>query len=109
MIIYETPVKSMSSEKIDRSALLLGGEEWLNVYVTREPYSDFFLLELADGTSHELDVEETKKWFTDRGSDKYILEKVLDHIWNFYKGVVSIKNPVTPAVTAPQKSVLPQI
>jgi len=66
-------------------------------FVTRTPWTDFFTIYLIDlktgkpnGQSEELDVDETVEWFKSRGANADLLEKALDHIWNFAKGAVEI-------------------
>ena len=81
----------------------------LTFKVTREPWTDFFKIYLVDlntgipnGQSEELDVDETFEWFKARGSDIPLLERALDHIWNFYKGTVTIKVYKEPPIRNPQ-------
>jgi hypothetical protein len=71
----------------------------LTFFVTREPFTDFFTIHLVDpttgkpnGQTEELDVDETYTWFKERGADMALLEKALDHVWNFYKGAFEISN-----------------
>jgi hypothetical protein len=71
--------------------------------VTREMWTDFFTIHLVDlktgqpnGQTEELDPEETVKWFKERGADMPLLEKALDHCWNFLKVAVEISNYKEP-------------
>ena len=74
----------------------LGATNELYVVVRREMFSEFFTLELPDGSTEELDTEETYAWFKERGADMDAVDKALTHIWNFLKGGILIKNPKTP-------------
>lgn len=77
----------------------------LTIFVTREPFVDFFILHIPkpDGTMHteELDVDDTVQWFRERGADMALVEKALDHVWNFYKGAIEIENFKEPPVKEP--------
>lgn len=80
----------------------------LTFFVTREPFTDFFKIHLVDlatgrpnGQSEELDVDETFEWFKARGANVPLLEKALDHVWNFYKGAVQIENYKEPPIKNP--------
>ncbi len=73
--------------------------------VTRVPFSDFFMIHLVDpytgrpnGQTEELDVDETHEWFRQHGADMNLLEKALDHVWNFYKGAFEITGYKEPPV-----------
>ena len=77
----------------------------LTFVVTRVPFSDFFTVHLVDpftgkpnGQTEELDVDETLAWFKERGADMLLLEKALDHVWNFYRGAFEISNYREPPV-----------
>lgn len=77
-------------------------------FITREPWTDFFKVYLVDlktglpnGQSEELDVDETYAWFLERGAELPLLEKALDHVWNFFKGAVEIENYKEPTVINP--------
>jgi hypothetical protein len=65
----------------------------LHVVVTREPFMDFYNLTLDDGTTEELELEECKQWFKERGANMDKLDKVMDHVWNFYRAEINIVNP----------------
>ena len=67
------------------------------VEVTRVAYDDMFTLHLPDGSSEELDPDDTKQWFVDRGANIPGVEKALDHCWNFYTVVICIEVPLEPA------------
>jgi hypothetical protein len=77
----------------------------LTVFVTREAFVDFFILHIpkSDGSVHteELDPDETVEWFRERGADMILVEKALDHVWNFYKGSIEIENYREPAIKEP--------
>ena len=77
----------------------------LTFLVTRVAFSDFFTIHLVDlhtgkpnGQTEELDVDETYEWFRVRGAKLPLLEKSLDHVWNFYKGAITIDNYKEPPV-----------
>lgn len=79
----------------------------LTFKVTREPWTDFFTIYLVDqttglpnGQTEEMNVDETIEWFRVRGAPMPLLEKALDHVWNFYKGAFEIVNYKEP----PQKN-----
>lgn len=78
----------------------------LHVKITREPFSDYFILSLDDGQVEELDSTETHAWFNDRGANMYEVGKMLDHVWNFGSADVTISKPVKPKIrrhpTAPE-------
>ena len=64
----------------------------VHVLITREPFSDFFVITLDNGQSEELEVEDCKKWFKDRGANMDAVDKAMDHCWNFYRSEVNINN-----------------
>lgn len=77
----------------------------LTFLVTREPFSDYFLIHLVDpytgrpnGQTEELDVDETLEWFRVRGADMILLDKALDHVWNFMRGAFEINNYKEPPI-----------
>lgn len=70
----------------------------LHVLITREPFSDFFVITLDNGHTEELEVEETRLWFKTRGADMDKMEKVLDHVWNFYRAEAVIDSPKEPSL-----------
>jgi hypothetical protein len=78
----------------------------LHVAITREPFSDYFVLTLDDGQVEELSAEDTHKWFDERGANMYEVGKMLDHVWNFGSADVTISKPIKPKVrqhsTAPE-------
>jgi hypothetical protein len=71
--------------------------EPLHVILTREMFSIFYTLSLPDGTSEELEIEEVRAWFTERGADPDKMEKVYDQVWNFLRAEVLIENPRVPS------------
>lgn len=71
-------------------------ENSLHVVVTREPFMDFYLLTLDDGTTEEFEIEDCKRWFEDRGANMDIVDKAMDHCWNFYRAEINIRNPKEP-------------
>ena len=68
----------------------------IHVVITREPWGEFFTLTLDNGHTEELEVEDTRLWFKERGAEMDRIEKVLDHCWNFYRSEVVIHNPKNP-------------
>lgn len=64
----------------------------LHIIIQREPFGDYFMLTLDNGHTEELEVEETRAWFKERGANMDKIEKVLDHVWNFYYAEVNLKN-----------------
>jgi hypothetical protein len=88
----------------------------LTYIVTREPFTDFFIVHLVDPRTgkhydphqtQELSLEDTQEWFKARGADMILLEKALDHVWNFYKGAFEISNYKEPRIANP--SITPRI
>lgn len=72
----------------------------LHVLLTREPWSDFFTLTLDNGHTEELEVEDTRLWFKQRGANMDKIEKALDQTWNFQRCEVIIDNPKDPSLPA---------
>jgi hypothetical protein len=74
----------------------------ITILVTREMWSDTFTLHVpkADGTvyTEELDTDETTEWFRVRGANMKVLEKFMDHVWNFLKGTFTIENYREPKI-----------
>lgn len=66
------------------------------ITITREPFSDYFVLTLSNGHTEELEVEETREWFRVHGADMGKMETALDHVWNFGRAVVVVKNFRSP-------------
>jgi len=64
----------------------------LLVKIYREPFIDFFQLTVGE-SSEELDPEDTRDWFRVRGANMDIVEKALDHSWNFRHATLMIENP----------------
>ena len=70
----------------------------LHVLLTREPFTDFFVITLDNGHSEELEVEDCKEWFRVRGADMDKMDKLFDHVWNFSRGEAIIDNPREPSM-----------
>lgn len=68
----------------------------LRVVVTREPWSDFFLLTLPNGHTEELETDPCKTWFKERGANMDAVDKALDHCWNFSYVEIVINNAHEP-------------
>jgi len=71
--------------------------EPLHVVITREPFGDFFALHEDNGHTEELEPEECRAWFKERGANMDKLEQALDQCWNFQRAEVVIKNPKEPS------------
>jgi len=71
----------------------------LHVLITRPMWGEFFTLELDNGYTEELEPEEVRLWFKVRGADMDVIEKTLDHVWNFGRAEVNIANSKEPPVT----------
>ncbi len=74
------------------------------ILVTKEPFCDWFTLTMPNGFTEELDAEQATQWFKERGANMPAIEKFLDHVWNFYKGVVEIQNFKEPKSLDPKTS-----
>ena len=82
--------------------------EPLHVIITREMFSDFFKLETpADGFSEELETEDVRAWFKDRGANMDAVQAALDQTWNFLRSEVLIEKPRMPK--APRLPYAPNI
>ena len=71
----------------------------LHVLITREPFIDYFVITLDNGHTEELEPEECRAWFKERGANMDVVEKSLDHVWNFYRVEVNINNPKEPPMS----------
>ena len=65
----------------------------LRLLITRDPFSDYFVFKFEDGSSDEFEPDEARQWLKEHGADPDKAEKVLDHVWNFWKAEVEIENP----------------
>jgi hypothetical protein len=70
----------------------------LHVIIKREIFADFFTLVLDNGHSEELEPDEARAWFKQRGANMDAVEKALDHAWNFKRSEFYIQNPKEPAL-----------
>lgn len=70
--------------------------EKVHVVILREPWMEYFTLVLDNGDSEELEVEDTRQWFRERGANMDAVEKALDQAWNFYRSEVNINKPKLP-------------
>jgi hypothetical protein len=68
----------------------------ITVNLRREPYCDWFIFQIDDGSSEELDPDDAREWFKQRGANMDVVEKALDYCWNFYKATITIKSPRKP-------------
>ena len=68
----------------------------LTIELRREPFMEWFVLQVDDGSSEELDPEDARSWFKMRGANMDSVEKALDYCWNFYSATIVIKSPKTP-------------
>lgn len=78
----------------------------LTVKIKREPFIPFFTLELPDGSTEDLEPDQTREWFRLRGANMFILETALDDCWNFGESEFTITNyrpaPIKDARLAPK-------
>lgn len=65
----------------------------LKVEIVREAFIPWFTLKLPNGQTEELEPDETREWFRQRGASMDAVEKCLDYVWNFRKAVFVIQNP----------------
>jgi len=71
--------------------------EPLHVIITREMFSTFCTLTTpVDGFSEELEIEEVREWFKQRGANMDAIEEALTMAWNFLKAEVLIERPRLP-------------
>ena len=61
-------------------------------------FAECFTILMDDNSSEELDPEELRLWFKQRGANMDAMEKVFDHVWNFGFAEVVIANPKQPTV-----------
>ena len=62
----------------------------MTVDVSREAFSDYFVIRLENGQSEELEPEEARQWFREHGANMDAVEKCLDHVYNFRQAVIVI-------------------
>lgn len=62
----------------------------MTVLVTREPFSEFYVIQLENGQTEELEIEDVRQWFREHGANMEVVEKALDHCWNFYRVEIRI-------------------
>lgn len=79
----------------------------LEVDVIREMSLDWFTIQLPNGHSEELDPDDTRRWFRERGANMVLVERALDHAWNFGTVRITIANPRRPVIA--DQSVRPDI
>jgi hypothetical protein len=80
----------------------------LTVEITREMWSDFYIIKRLDnGHTEELEVEETFEWFKVHGANMDKIEKVMDQVFNFQRAVVTIQRPIEPKIQ--QRDAEPQL
>lgn len=65
----------------------------LTVSLSREPFLDWFTITLSNGHTEELEADETREWFRARGANMDLVEKALDHTWNFCHCQITIAKP----------------
>lgn len=66
------------------------------VVIKREPFADFFELVLPNGHTEQLDPDEARAWFKERGADMEKTEKAFDYAWNFYESEAEINRYSEP-------------
>lgn len=76
----------------------------VHVKIRREPFLPWFTLELDNGYSEELEPDEARNWFRERGANMDVVERALDHVWNFYQGELWIGNYTEPTLVNPAVS-----
>lgn len=76
-----------------------GSREPLAVHIHRDMWGELFMLTLPNGHTEEFEPEEVRNWFKVRGANMDVIEKSLDHAWNFQDADVEIENPKEPPVT----------
>lgn len=96
-----TPVQKSAAVVDALKTVLERAKQPLVVLVEREYWIPWFKITLPNGQSEELDPDETVAWFKVRGADMPIVEKALDHCWNFRRCVIEIENPKEPPVLEP--------
>lgn len=57
---------------------------------------DFYVITMDDGYTEELEIEDCKQWFKDRGANMDAVDRALDHTWNFRRAEIVIRNPKEP-------------
>ena len=103
MIIAPAPA---AAPEVQKPAVIVAENE-LHVRITREMWSDFFMLHLDNGQSEELEPEPLREWFRIRGADMDKMERVIDQAWNFQRAEVIISNPKIPKLN--RSSFAPEI
>lgn len=68
----------------------------LHVTISREPFMDWFTITLDNSHTEDLEPDEVRNWFRERGSNMVSIEAALDYAWNFYYSEVYIANPKEP-------------
>lgn len=53
-------------------------------------------LTMKDGATEDLEPDDARNWFKARGARMDIVEKAMDHVWNFYYAEVTIHSPKLP-------------
>lgn len=74
----------------------------LHVEIEREPFMEWFTFKLSNGHTEDLEPDEARTWFRDRGANMEAVEKALDYAWNFYHAEVYIANPKEPTFSNPR-------
>ena len=77
------------------------GEDELYVMIIRPPFEELYELVLHDGQSEELEQIEAYDWFRERGANMDMVEKAMNHAWNFYSAELVVKNPCDPQAKRP--------
>ena len=80
----------------------------LHVVITREAFSDFYQLETpVDGYTEELEIDDVREWFRQRGANMDRVQEALDQAWNFARAEIVIGKPRLPST--PKSSYAPEI
>ncbi len=73
-------------------------EAGVHIIILRPQFIEYFTIVLDNHYSEELEPDECRAWFKERGANMDAIEKALDHAWNFARVEVYIKNYREPLV-----------
>lgn len=64
-------------------------------------FSEFYTLTTpVDGYTEELEIEDVRLWFKQRGANMHVVEEALTQAWNFLRAEVIIIKPKVPSSAA---------
>lgn len=72
----------------------------MRIEISREMFSDYYLLTFPNGYSEEVEVLDIYPWFQVRGAKQELVEKPVDYAFNFGKAAVTILNYREPPGTS---------